>query len=240
MRDIRSPVQKNPPEEKNQPKAWAVLKTMLYESLPLSVTLLGAAVFSFILNRAAPGAPPQLAFVLSVGCGIAIALAQGYKKLSTPLIRIFFNRNLFKLLLLMYSIFVFKDIVGITGLVADMSRIGDNRAIVIALFILLPLACSMLTGIMVGYVGTCFPILIGILTESGLQEYTAPLIVLALLSGHAGMLLTPLHACLGLTCDFFKTTYTEIWRKLASLVSAEMAYGLVWSFLLLLSGTHFI
>jgi integral membrane protein (TIGR00529 family) len=240
LRDIRLPAPKTPPVENNNPGArTAALKTIFYESLPLTTTLLGAAVFGFILNRAAPGTPSQLAFVLSVGCGIAVALAQGHNKLSSPLIRIFFNWNVFKLLLLMYAIFVFKDVVGATGLVTDMSRIGDNKAIVLALFILLPLACSLLTGIMVGYVGTCFPILIGIIAESSLHEYTVPLIVLALLAGNAGMLLTPLHACLALTCDFFKTSYAEIWRKLLSLVSAEMAYGIVWCFLLMLFGARF-
>jgi hypothetical protein len=92
---------------------------------------------------------------------------------------------------------------------------------------------------MVGYVGACFPILLGIITESGLQEYTVPLVVTALVAGNVGMLFTPIHVCLALTCDFFKTSFSEIWRKLVPLLTTEMTYGLVWSFVLMLFGAHF-
>ncbi|MDR1241194.1 MAG: DUF401 family protein [Deltaproteobacteria bacterium] len=239
MRDIRVPARANAHGAENKATSRAALKTIFYESLPITVTLLGAALFSLILSRVVPDAPSQLAFVLSVACGIIVALAQGYKHLSTPLIRIFFNLNLLKLLLLVYSIFVFKDIIGLTGLVADMSHISNSTWLIVLLFILLPLACALLIGIMVGYVGACFPILLALIAESGLQEYTVPLVVLALIAGNAGMLLTPLHVCLALTCDFFKSTYAEIWRKLLALVSTEMAYGIAWSCLLLLFGARF-
>ncbi|MDR2825711.1 MAG: DUF401 family protein [Deltaproteobacteria bacterium] len=237
MRDIKVSAQETLPDDSNAGKA--ALKTVLYESLPITVTLLGAGIFGFILSKAAPEVPSQVAFVLSVSCGIFITLAQGYNKLATPLIRVLFNGNVFKLLLLTYAIFVFKDIITTTGLVADMSHISSNTWFILLLFIVLPLCCGMLMGIMVGYVGACFPILLAIINESGLQEYTVPLVVLALLAGNVGMLLTPLHVCLALTCDFFKTTYTNVWRKMVPLLATEMAYGIAWSLLLMLVGAHF-
>jgi hypothetical protein len=211
---------------------------VLLEALPLAVTLAGAGVFALLLDFAAPAAPPQLAFILSLSCAGIIAFRQNKRHLRIPLRRIFFNAPLFRLLLLIYAVFVFKDSIVASGLIADISTLGGNTLIVLLLFLLLPFLCGILTGVMVGFVGACFPILLGILPQAGLQEHLLPLAIAAIIAGNAGQLLTPLHICLVVSCEYFQTTIAQVWKRLLSPVAVQIAYGLLWALFLSAAGAR--
>lgn len=217
----------------------AALKSIFYESLPLIITLAGAALFGFLLGRFAPFVPSQAAFLISVYCGVGMALWQGRGKLDKPLRKLALNANTFRLLLVLFAIFVFKDIINASGIVGQMSRVGDSTALVLLLFIALPLFCGALTGIMVGYVGACFPILLGIMAKGGLTEYTLPLVILALTAGNIGMLISPLHVCFVVTLEYFKTAYVQVWRSLIAPLAVQLGYGVAWSLVLYFIGAHF-
>jgi integral membrane protein (TIGR00529 family) len=234
LRDI--PV--HPPQQEAVSPASPPSKTppsfgrVLLEALPLVVTLFGAAVFALFLDIAAPAAPPQIAFILSLSLAIAVAFRQNKKHLQIPLRHLFFNASLFRLLLLIYAIFVFKDTIITSGLIRDISTLGGNSLVILFLFLLLPFLCGILTGVMVGFVGTCFPILLGILPQAGLQDYLLPLVVVAIICGNAGQLLTPLHVCLVVSCEYFQTALADVWKRLLGPVAIQISYGIFWAFCL--------
>lgn len=76
---------------------------------------------------------------------------------------------------------------------------------IILIIIFIPFICGVTTGIAVGFVGASFPIVINILgmapSLSDLLSYT----VLAYASGYIGMILSPVHICLLVTNEYFKT-----------------------------------
>ena len=119
MRDIRPPAAG---PVYSRAEARAALKSFGYESLPLVVTLVGAIIFSFLIRRFAPSLPSQAAFLVSVACGIALALHQGRGRLEKPLGRIVFSPANFKLMLVVYAIFIFKDVIGASGVVPAWAR----------------------------------------------------------------------------------------------------------------------
>ena len=215
------------------------LGEIIYEALPLIITLAGAGIFGFILSVAAPSAPGQVSFIISAFLGAGTAIWQGRGRMSRPLSKIAFSMDTLRMIMLMFTIYLFKDIISASGIISDISHIGGNKLFMVGMFILLPLFCGMLIGVMVGYVGACFPILLGIIEQTGMQEYTLPLLILALVAGNVGMLFTPLHICLVVTCEYFKVTFADILRGLSGPLVAQLCCGMAWSAVLFAAGAHF-
>ena len=84
-----------------------------------------------------------------------------------------------------------------------------------ALFILIPFVCGMTTGLSIGFVGTSFPIVMSMLGETPSPGTVLTTAFLAYGSGYVGMLLSPVHVCLIVTNEHFKTQLSESLRKLA-------------------------
>ncbi len=221
-------------EARNAPSLGAVLM----EALPIAVTLLGAGVFALIIDVAAPALPSQFAFICSLFLAIGLALYQNRGRLSVPLPRLAFSRGMCRMVLLVYTIFIFKDVVGASGLVADIGAMGDSRTGIYLLFIILPLLCGILTGIMVGFVGACFPILIGVLEHMDMREEFLPLIVLAMVTGNCGQMLSPLHVCLVVSCEYFKVTFSGLLRYLIGPVTVQLFYGIAMAWALYMLGAR--
>lgn len=207
--------------------------------LPIVVTLLGTAIFGLLFARRLPEAPGELAFSLSLILAVATALFQGRGHMGKPLRSLMLNPGIGRIMLLLFTIFLFKETLMQSGLISSLSPAGGSVTAVITIFLLAPLIGGMLTGLMVGFVGVSFPILLGLLAESPLQEYSLPLFVLALISGNCGQLLSPLHVCLVVTCEYFTTPLASLWKLLLWPVAALMLGGFVWVGLLAVLGRHF-
>jgi integral membrane protein (TIGR00529 family) len=222
------------------PEAGASPGAVLYEALPIIITIGAAWIFSLLAERLTPELPSQAAFIVSITLAVSAALLQGRghpRRRSLPQIAL--DKKGLLLLLLIFFIFLFKNIINASGIVPEISRLSETRGLVYALFILLPLCCGLLTGLMVGYVGACFPILIGLAAEAGMREQILSLAVLAMISGNIGQLLTPVHVCLAVTCEYFKVNFNAVAPKLLPALGAQMSYGAGWALLLYLAGARF-
>jgi hypothetical protein len=205
------------------------LGEVLLNALPLAVTLGGAAVFGLFFDVFFPKLPGQTVFSFSLSLGIGTAFWQGRGTMSIPLHKLVFNRNMARMMMLLLTLFVFKDTLRAAGVVDAFGHMGANALVIVAVFITLPVLSGILTGVMVGFVGMCFPILIGILQATpALQAYTAPLIVLATVAGNCGQLLSPVHVCLVVTNEYFGTDLADMWRRLASPVGLSLLGGGLW------------
>lgn len=69
-------------------------------------------------------------------------------------------------------------------------------------------------GLTIAFVGTTFPILISLLRILNETQYMLPYMMLALVSGFVGVLLSPLHLCLLLSNEYFQTPLTPVYRFL--------------------------
>ena len=100
----------------------------------------------------------------------------------------------------------------------------------VAVFAILPFIAGMVTGLAIGFVGTSFPILMGLLS-SGPDVAHAPYIALAYLFGHMGQMLSPLHLCHVMSNRYFKTgfgpVYAQIVPAAALTVALTVAYFVV-------------
>lgn len=72
------------------------------------------------------------------------------------------------------------------------------------LIVLIPFVSGLTTGITVGYIGASFPVVLS-LAGAGTGGLFST-IILGYASGYAGMMLSPIHVCLIVTNDYFKTS----------------------------------
>ena len=69
-------------------------------------------------------------------------------------------------------------------------------------------------GITIGFVGTTFPILISPIEAFDQGHLLLPYMMLAITGGFIGVLFSPLHLCLLLSIEYFKTSLIPVYRNL--------------------------
>ncbi len=130
-----------------------------------------------------------------------------------------------KLFFMVFGILVFRDMIALSGAVADMpaevARLGIHPAFIIFFVTLLT---GLLSGMVAMYVGLTFPILAGFLYS---PEVNLGYIFLAYLGGYLGIILAPTHFCLLLTTEYFKTELGKVYRTYVPGIIILAAVGIL-------------
>lgn len=125
------------------------------------------------------------------------------------------NKRLYSMVYVVFAIMIFQGVlVGSNAaeiLAADLEALQAPPVIVC---IVLPFILASLTGITMAYVGASFPIIISMVMLMGQAHLLPAYIVLALAAGQCGLILSPTHACLVLSNQYFCTTHTKVYRYL--------------------------
>ena len=146
--------------------------------------------------------------------------------------RVCCNRSLLSMMLVIAGVMVFQGVLEDSRAISQIGRSLTSAHVPIALVVVtLPFLVGGITGITVAFVGTTFPITFSLLTNAGMIEHLLPYTVLAFCSGYCGVLLSPLHVCLVVTCAYFKTDLARIYPRLF-LPCAALAAGGLLSFLI--------
>ena len=127
------------------------------------------------------------------------------------------------------AIFIFKGILSdgqaVNLISNDLITLKIPLLIIIAL---LPFMVGLFAGITIAFVGSTFPILIPMINSMGETQYMLAYIMLAMVCGFAGVLLSPLHLCLVLSNEYFQTrlsaVYMHLWFPCLALVLSAFGY----------------
>ena len=102
-----------------------------------------------------------------------------------------------------------------------------------ALIVVVPFISGITTGITVGYIGASFPVVLSLAGTDTAGLFAT--IVLGYASGFVGMMLSPIHICLIVTNDYFKTGMASslygLLRPAAMLFLGAVAYSFLWRWL---------
>ncbi|MCF8094372.1 MAG: DUF401 family protein [Desulfobacteraceae bacterium] len=139
------------------------------------------------------------------------------------------NPNLIKMIYMVAAILIFKGILEDSQAVARVSREMLQWDIpLLPIAMLLPFLVGGVAGITIAFVGTTFPILISLINTVGNNDLLLPYLMLALASGFAGVLLSPLHLCFLLSNEYFRTTLIPVYKimlvPLLSLLISAFVY----------------
>jgi hypothetical protein len=215
------------------------LLSLLGNFLPIVVVLAGAALFTPLLDFVFPQAPKQTAFGLALCAAVGTAVVQNRGRLRGKAPRLIFSVNAGRILILLFAVFLFKDLIAASGIVRDLGGSVSGLPMIAATCVVLSFIAGLLTGVMVGFVGLSFPVLLDLIRHAGLQEYTLPLVVLSLAAGNCGQMISPLHVCLVVTCEFFNAQLPRIWRSLVRPTAALFTGGALLAAAVAAAGARF-
>jgi integral membrane protein (TIGR00529 family) len=117
-----------------------------------------------------------------------------------------------KALFLVMGIMIFQEVLRATGALAGMSGFFAASGLPVPLLLfLIPFIAGIMTGLTVGYVGITFPLLLPLM---GGATPSPPLVALAFGSGFAGVMLSPVHLCYVLTCEYFHADIVKVYHRL--------------------------
>ncbi len=183
--------------------------SLLREALPLLAGLGGA----FALRAAVPNLASGFAFGPAFGVGALICLMLNRCSPAEACTATFTRRN-FGILLLVAAVFVFKNLLGPSGIMDDLGGLARSSVTLMLACTLLPLLAGLLTGLLTALVGIAFPLLTALLHQADLWADRLPWLTLALMFGHIGQMLSPVHVCLVATCRFFEVGPGGVMRRL--------------------------
>jgi hypothetical protein len=134
----------------------------------------------------------------------------------------------YQLILTIYSVLIFKDIINASGAVDDLAKVFNEWGVPhVVLFIILPMLIGYLTGITHSYVSVAFPLILPFLYDSsGNIDYSS--VQLAYTWGLIGILFSPVHLCIMLSAKYYGADITKVFKMmiLPSLVLAAVSFAL--------------
>ncbi|MFP4083838.1 MAG: DUF401 family protein [Desulfonatronovibrio sp.] len=198
--------------EKTIPESRFKPRKALYESLPLLVAIAGSLSLEALVWSLGTSIDPETGLVAGLFIAIIICSCQNMVSVKQTFL-LLREKHLWQMVFVILSIFVFKGVLDGGGVVREISGAIDGSSALLAAATILPLLVALISGITLAFVGATFPLILGILDQLGIQGNT-PYVVLALFSGYAGVLVSPIHICFLLTCEFFRTNVARVWPRL--------------------------
>ncbi len=115
-----------------------------------------------------------------------------------------------KTLLLVLGVFVFKGMMDHSGSVQALPGFFSSAGVPVAVILfVLPFLVGLMAGIVLAYVGITLPMILPLI---GGHQPDMGMLAFAYASGFAGVMFSPVHLCLVLTKDYFKSELMPIYR----------------------------
>lgn len=231
LRNSVLPIKNNNTAEGKQIKK-AGIKVVLKESLPLLTAIVGALGFEIILSATMPELPFEIGIVLALLAAIfcVIFANPGSSGLALKLLC---EKRFLNMVFMILCVFVFKDILGASGLITKLSLIAGGGAALMAAAVLIPYLVGFISGITMAFVGASMPLVTGLVKAAGLSDQRTAWIVLCMFSGFSGIMSSPMHICFLLTCQYFKVDLYSPWKRVALPSFVLMALGVAYFIILL-------
>jgi len=183
---------------------------VLRQGLPIFLALGGALALELSIAFLLPGVPVDYGVPVAILGGIAVCLRQN-KLHVTDFFRVVFQRHVVSMIFMVGALSVFKITLEKSGAVDALMHMGTADMALFLAAIILPGLVGMVTGLLMACVGVAMPLLI-VLVPAG--EAVLPWLALSLTTGFAGCMLSPLHICFVLSCEYFKVDLAASWRRL--------------------------
>lgn len=209
---LRIPIERLPeldlPETEKRP-----LPIVLLDALPIVVGIGLAPVFSALFSVLEIAVPGGTAFCAAFAMAAMTAMIQD-KVSPAELPGLMLTSHVGKMLGLILMIFVFKEILVEAKVVDALAAIFAGKSAVLMLALTLPALMGALTGIMLGYVGSAFPLVLAVISQAGMWDERLCWIILAMASGHFGQMISPMHSCYLVTLEFFRERLDSTWKPI--------------------------
>lgn len=128
---------------------------------------------------------------------------------------ILLESKLLRMWLTLAGVFVFKGVMQQSGAAREVGEVLIHLEVPLEwMLVLLPLILGVISGLPIAFVGATFPILVTLIEAMGPSNMKLPFIILAFVSGFTGSIMSPLHLCLILSNEYFRASWTSVYRRL--------------------------
>jgi integral membrane protein (TIGR00529 family) len=218
------------PRTNNERNSQMPLWPFINELLPILVVIFGGLGMGVVFSKLFP------AFLLSKETGLilALCLAIGWvwyqnRTSKKQILATLANLQLLKMIYMIVCILIFKGILTDSRAAAAISQELIQMHIPLVLIaVVLPFLVGISSGIFIAFVGSALPILLPLIQSLGEIQYLPAYVMLIMVSGYTGMLLSPMHLCLQLSNAYFGvglgSVYRYLWLPCVYLIAASMAY----------------
>jgi integral membrane protein (TIGR00529 family) len=205
---------------------WPFIK----ELVPILMVIFPGLGLGVLLSKLFPAYPISKEIGLIVALCMAIAWVWYQNGTSKKrIISTLANPQLLNMMYMIAGILIFKGILTDSRAAAAISQELIQMHIPLVLItVVLPLLVGMSGGIVIAFVGSTLPILVPMIQSLGQAQFLPAYVMLVLVSGFTGVMLSPMHLCFLLSNQYFGVTlgsvYRHLWKPCASLVAAAMVY----------------
>lgn len=217
LTQLRSiPIQKHSSTSKSNKSP----RGFLTELVPILLVVGGAFFFGVLIYLVGHAWPPLKSVRKEIPLVAALIISISWVWWRNHVVfaniqRIFFDRSVLSMIFVIAAVMVFQGILQDSQAVSEISqRLTSAHVPIILVIMILPFLVGSITGVTVAFVGTTFPIMFSLLADAGMANHVLAYTVLAFCAGYVGVLFSPLHICLVLTCTYFKADLARIYRKL--------------------------
>jgi len=131
-------------------------------------------------------------------------------------------------LFLVCGIFIFKGMLEYSQVVAFLPDYFLSLGVPLSgILVIVPFLIGFFTGSVIAYIGICVPIFSTILVDNNGMIVISK-IVLLFISGHIGMMLTPIHLCLAITKDYFQIRINKFYNILITHIAVLSIFSIVY------------
>jgi hypothetical protein len=209
-----------------RPPLWPFIK----ELVPILVVIFPGLGMGVFLSKLFPAFPISKEIGLILALCMAIAWVWYQNRTSKKqVLSTLINPKLLNMMYMIVGILIFKGILTDSRAAADISQELIQMHIPLVLItVMLPLLVGMSGGIVIAFVGSTLPVLVPMIQSLGQGPFLPAYVMLILVSGFTGVMLSPMHLCFLLSNQYFGVTlgsvYRYLWKPCASLVAAAMIY----------------
>ncbi|QJT07681.1 DUF401 family protein [Oceanidesulfovibrio marinus] len=207
------------------------LRRALYEGLPILIGIGGALGLEGMIAVLFPGMPYEWGVIAALVAAVVCSLIQNGKSIGFML-PLLFSKRLGSMLLVIAAIFIFKETLTQTHAVEEIAKVASGSAALIFTTVFMPFFVGAVAGINVAFVGASFPLFLGMLDTLGMQDQTMRYVALGMFSGMSGVLVSPIHLCFILTCQYFGADLAKAWRLLVVPCMLVLGFGFLYFMML--------
>lgn len=190
--------------------SWA---EVLRQGAPILTALLGALLFELLFALLLPQWPMDdgvlVALLLSVGVCLrqnGLGVRAFAATVNKPSVR--------SMVFIVGALGVFKNVLAGGGVVQALLSTGTGVGMLWFTALALPVLVGALTGMMMACVGSTFPLLIVLAQTVDGSGHMVQWVALGMMAALTGCMISPLHICFVLSCEYFKVGMGASWRRL--------------------------
>ena len=203
--------------------------SFLWEALPLLVGLAVALLFRYLF--------PSLNAGFSIAASFALGAVLCQLQNHLPLKQLWYMliaRHVLNNMLIVLGIFFFKEVLEAGDMMKPLSALAEGNTGLFLICMLAPLLCGLLTGLFVGCIGICAPIILSVIEHAGVWDERIVWIALAVMFSYVAEQISPMHVCLVVTTQYFQVSLSRILGRMLIPALVVALGGVLWFWVMLM------